>query len=140
MPYNQNLSFDVDKNGTLFGIFYKYPDFPDPTPVHIVAKYNSGSWIKIFTGRAEASNHEFYFDARNYMWFALKGSGIYRINNANTAVPIAQLVHNGLRKFQLASDKTTFTMGEKVFVDSKGNLWIVGGVNGIVKIKSGRWD
>lgn len=34
------------------------------------------------------------------------------------------------------------TTGNEAFVDSKGNLWIIGSPYGmgIIKIKAGRWD
>ena len=142
LPYNQNIALEVDNDGTLYGVFYKnievYP--APPTVKQIVAKYSSGKWINLFSGMAEVNNHEFHVDKNNNIWIGLKALDIYRIYSNNTVVPISQTIHSNLRKFKNPYDRVTYSAGEKVYVDSKGNLWIFGAPIGIIKVKSGRWD
>ena len=137
LPYKYVATLDVDKNGTVYGVFYN-SNYGEKV-AHAVAKYNSGKWTNLWTGLAESDNHEFHFDKNNNIWIGLKGVGLYRIIN-NKAVSLAQTIHPNLRKFATSYDRIVYAGGRKVYVDSKGNLWILGCSLGLVKIKSGRWD
>lgn len=138
-PYNCNAVLECDADGTLFGIFRNSVDY---TPVaHTVSKYENGKWVSLFSGTVAFGYNNIYIDNKNAAWFGL-GNSIYRIVDKTSVLDMPHILHSGIRKLSTGTLITKYTSGSDAFVDSKGNLWIVGNPNklGIIKIKAGRWN
>lgn len=142
LPYNCNSAFESDTDGMLFGIFRSTVD--NSPAMHTIAKYENGKWTKIFSALVDFYYNNIHIDNKNAVWFGL-GDKIYRIKDKTNAVYISSIVHSNIRKLKTGPGLIKHTSGNEAFVDSKGNLWIIGSPilsykQGIIKIKSGRWN
>jgi hypothetical protein len=139
IPDTCNSALDYDNDGTLFGIFRNSVN-SSPTE-HTIAKYENGTWTRLFSNVSAFGYNNIYTDSKNRVWFGW-GNVIYRISNKTAVANMPQILHSNIRKLSTATLRTKYTSGTDLFVDSKGNLWIVGNPSGlgIIKIKAGRWD
>lgn len=142
LPDNCNSALELDADGMLFGIFRSTVD--NSPAFHTIAKYENGKWTKIFSALVDFYYNNIHVDNKNAVWFGL-GDKIYRIKDKTNAVYISSIVHPNVRKLKTGPGLMKYTSGNEAFVDSKGNLWIIGSPiltyrQGIIKIKSGRWE
>lgn len=139
LPDYCNSALDYDNDGTLFGIFRNSVN-SSPT-MHTIAKYENGTWVGLFSITAAFGYNDLYTDGKNRVWFGW-GNVIYRITNKTSVTNMTHILHSNIRKLSTGTLITKYTSGSEAFVDSKGNLWIVGNPSGlgIIKIKAGRWN
>lgn len=136
LPFGQACCLGLTPEGEVLCMFYKYTCPPAPATEHILARFNGKEWIPIATGMNKTEVRQIYRDKENGIWFCL--NGMKRFIN-NTSKSLKDMVSTHLRCFN-SYNRNTLLAIKDVFIDSGGNLWLLGGDYGLVKIKKGRWS
>lgn len=141
LPYNLCSSLALSLEGNVIAMFYHLVilnGYIQATGPHTLAKFDGTGWVTISSNSSKPIIQQMYYDDKNSLWFAL--NGIMRLINGNL-VPIADIVQKELRVLGAYTNPSKSILnGDKVFIDSKGNLWLLGNSTyGIIKIKERRW-
>lgn len=149
-PYDHCGGINLSKDGKLTGLFFQMPNDTSEVTFGAVAFYQNDVWSSILPiPILKVDNKEMVIDGNNRLWFSYKSIYaesyyyIARVNLISTEREnILDILKSGIRKFTswVSSDIMKYLKGEKVFIDSKGNLWIYSGLWSAIKIKAGRWN
>lgn len=141
MPYRQCSSLALSKEGYVVGIFYQSLVIQGQVQsfvIHKYAKFDGTKWITLMSRQDYTSLRQMNIDSKNRIWFSM--DGIVK-GNIISGTYIWYFVQNVLRVFSsYLNPYTSLLHGKEAFADSKGNLWILGGSYGLVKVKQGRWE
>lgn len=149
-PYDHCGGINLSKDKKIAGLFYLMPHDTSEVTVGAVAISENDIWSGILpVPILKVDNKEMAIDERNRLWFSYRNTYadlsyyIARVNlTSSSRENMTSILKGGLRKFNSwgESDIMKYFRGEKVFIDSKGNLWIYSGRWSAIKIKAGRWN
>ncbi len=72
-----------------------------------------------------------FIDEKNGLWFGF-GTTIYRSVDKTTVLTMSRIINQNIRKISNnGSILLKYSSGNEAFVDSKGNLWIIGSPYGL---------
>ena len=136
-PLDNCSELAMDNNGNMYALFFK-EYAPEQTPVETkLIKYSGGGWTIVRSAFDKNYDREIFFDSKNRLWIGLEG--IIRISPDNKVENIYSIINQNLRLFNYEADKYNFLYAKKAFIDSKMNLWLIGGPYSVRKVKPGRW-
>lgn len=145
MPYNYCLGLNLSSDGKMLGIFFDRPVGASSTANHILVYFQNNRWYNMsFTYTAFTDDKDIYIDGGNRTWYTFNSPYpiIARIGNQTLYRELlsSSIVKGDIRKFTnwMWQDRLQFFSGKEAFIDSKQNLYVFG-VEGITKIKAGRW-